>query len=79
MTPLRYFATFDGDTPTAFYHEGAHGTREREVTRTILPKTIHDFPRVEVIGTEPNPDCKIPPEAVEITDEQWAAFVGVTQ
>lgn len=64
------FATFD-DTgkPTAFYSDEAfmHGARMRPVFDTDV------FGKV--IGTEPNPDCKIPPEAVEITEEQYREFL----
>lgn len=50
-----------------FYAEDVHGARMRPV---YLPdEPVH-------IGDEPNPDCKIPADAVAISDDQWIELVS---
>lgn len=73
------FATFDATgLPTGFYSDEAfmHGARLRPVYGpTPEPTEDNPHPLPPVIGTEPNPDCKIPPEAVELTEEQYREFI----
>mgnify|MGYP002622545761 FL=1 len=71
------FALFDeGGFPVAFYASDIHGERTRPIYGD-LPEPTEQEPRPvrPVIGDEPNPDCTIPAEAVEITDEQWLDMV----
>lgn len=67
------FAIFETGFPLAFYSEDVHGTKLRSVYSEPDETTGE---RPVLIGEEPNPDCMIPPEAVEITDEQWAEFLA---
>lgn len=72
----RYFATFGDDgVPTAFYHEAAHGHRTLQVQRHVESSDIREFPRVE-FDEAPNPDCLIPRDAVPISEQDWARWVG---
>ena len=73
------FATFNEiGLPAAFYSEDVHGGRTRPVyARDNDGNILLDEEGQAVIGaTEPNPDCMIPAEAVEITDEQWMEFIS---
>lgn len=75
---MKTFAIFDEQgLPRAFYNEGIHGACNRPVYGD-LPEPTEDEPDpvAPVIGEEPNPDCKIPSEAVEISDEQWEEFIN---
>ena len=72
------YATFDSDGfPTAFYSEDIHGDRERPVYGDA-PEPSEDNPQPErpIVGYEPNPNCLIPADAIEITDEQWREFLA---
>lgn len=71
------FALFDEDGfPVAFYASDIHGARTRPIYGEP-PEPTEEEPRPirPVIGEEPNPDCLIPAEAIEITDEQWLDMV----
>lgn len=71
------FALFDeGGFPVAFYSPDVHGERTRPVYGD-LPEPTEEEPRPirPVIGEESNPDCLIPAEAIEISDEQWQEFL----
>jgi hypothetical protein len=71
------FALFDeGGFPVAFFSPDVHGERMRPVYGD-LPEPTEEEPRPirSVIGEEPNPDCLIPAEAIEISDEQWLDMV----
>lgn len=71
------FAMFTEDgLPKSFYSEEIHGNRMRTVYGD-LPEPTEENPEpvAPVIGEEPNPDCLIPAEAIEITDGQWREFI----
>ena len=73
---LSYYATFDGEgQPTAFYHEAQHGPKLKPIQVYIEGETLRDLPTVQW-EMVPNPDCRIPADAVKISDAQWSAFVG---
>lgn len=56
------YAVFDENGfPKAFYDEDIHGKKYIEESGD---------------GLILNPDCKIPSEAIEITDEQWLEFIN---
>lgn len=55
---------------SGFYTEDVHGARLIERVTTD-PESGEPLDR----WSEPNPDCKIPADAVEITDEQHAALL----
>lgn len=66
------FAVFEAGFPVAFYSEDVHGTK----MRPVYGEPDADTHEVEIVGEEPNPDCLIPIEAVEIADQQWIEFVA---
>lgn len=72
------FATFDAaGLPAAFYAGDVSGPRTLPIYGPVPAPTEDDpNPVAPVIGSKPNPDCKIPAEAVEITDEQWRDFLA---
>lgn len=76
------FMTVDGSGfASGFYSEDLHGSRTRPVIEVVQVKANDDpndtttIPQPKVVGSEPNPDCKIPVDAIEITDEQWQEFI----
>jgi hypothetical protein len=72
-----YWATFDEDgNPTGFYHEAVHGGRQRIVEKFHPSNNLREMPRV-TWEYEPNPDCKIPEEAVQITVAEWERWQGI--
>lgn len=74
---MTIYAMFTDDGfPTAFYATELFGERTRPVYGEA-PEPTEDNPRPEapIIGQEPNPECKIPPEAIEITTDQWNEFL----
>lgn len=69
-----YYAIFDeAGLPRAFYSDEVHGAR----VRPIYGEAEGDEPR-PIIGEEPNLDCMIPADAVEITEAQWRDFIENT-
>ncbi|OWK26584.1 hypothetical protein AJ87_05900 [Rhizobium yanglingense] len=70
----------------AFYVDDVHGPRELPVMEEQFEDRISIVDGEEVtervsvgfvqVGTSPNPDCKIPAGAIEITDAQWMEFVS---
>ncbi len=74
---MKIFATFDNEGfPTAFYPEDIHGERTKPVYGELPEATEENpDPQAPIVGEEPNPECKIPPEAVEITTDQWHEFI----
>lgn len=66
------FAVFNDGFPAAFYDESIHGSKRRPV----YGEPDEETGEREVIGDEINPDCLIPPEAIEITDQQWMELLN---
>jgi hypothetical protein len=52
------------------------GAGEDGETPVLGEPAIIGYEPPPVIGEEPNPDCRIPAEAVEISDEQWMEFLN---
>ena len=52
------------------------GYEDEEGTKPVLRQMPPTFGDAPIIGHEPNPDCRIPAEAIEITDEQWLEFLS---
>ncbi|WP_058599089.1 hypothetical protein [Aureimonas ureilytica] len=75
---MQRFACFDADgLPASFFSSDLHGSRTRPVYGEAAEPTPDDpYPLPPVIGEEPNPDCTVPADAVEITDDQWAEFLS---
>ena len=72
------YATFDENgLPVGFYAENIHGLRMRPIYGD-LPDPLEQVPEpiAPVVGEEANPDCLIPTDAVEISDEQWIEFLN---
>ena len=71
------FAIFDAaGLPTGFWSTDIHGARTRPIYGDPPePGGENPHPMPPIIGEEPNPDCRIPAEAVEITEEQWIELV----
>jgi hypothetical protein len=73
------YATFDAEgRPTGFYRELTHGRKLLPVGRMVQTDNLREFPKV-VYDMVPNPDCKIPEDAVLITREQWRGYVDAMQ
>lgn len=73
--PARYFAVLGADgAPAAWYHEAVHGFREAPVLRCIEPGNLRDLPQI-VVEWQPNAECKIPPDAVAMSDAAWQQWV----
>jgi len=72
------FAVFDADgSPLGFYAEDIHGSRRRPVYGPTPRRTRRNSnPVPPVIGDEANPDCTIPADAVEISDEDWQGLLS---
>lgn len=72
------FAVFTQEGfPSGFYDEEIHGSMMRPIYGpTPEPTEDNPNPVSPVIGNEPNPDCKIPAEAIRITDGQWREFLN---
>lgn len=69
------YATFDEEgRPTGFYFEASHGPKLIPVERLVETDSLREFPSI-AYDMVPNPDCKIPPEAVQITREEWRRLV----
>lgn len=75
---MKKFALFNPDGfPTAFYGEDVHGARTIPVYGDAPePTEENPFPELPIIGKKDNPDCLIPNDAVEITEEQWHEFIN---
>ncbi|WP_235889927.1 hypothetical protein [Brucella haematophila] len=62
----------DNNVPKGFYRDDVHGSRNRPIYgNTPEPTSDDPYPVAPVIGEETNPDCRIPVEAIEITEAQW--------
>jgi len=60
----------------AFFDPEFNGHRLRPVFGEVpMPTDENPNPQAPIIGEEPNPDCSIPADAVEISDEQWIELV----
>lgn len=76
---MQHYAVFNEQgKPIAFYNSAVHGAKTRPTWETVTPEDIRQTPYL-VWGTEPNPDCRIPPEAVEITEDQWLTAIGAKE
>jgi hypothetical protein len=73
----KYAVISEDGLMSSFYSEDVHGARMRPVYGP-LPDATEDNPNpvAPVIGEEPNPVCKIPSDAIEITDEQWLDLIN---
>lgn len=72
---MKVYAQFDaGGFAVAFYSSLTHGER----TRPVYAKPEGDDPPA-IIGEEPNPDCVVPADATEISEEQWRAWIDAPQ
>lgn len=71
------FARFTAEGfPAAFYSPDIHGPRMRPVYGPVPEPTAENpHPTAPVIGEEPNPDCLIPADALEISDAVWRDLV----
>jgi hypothetical protein len=66
-------------TTNGFYSEAVHGPKTKLIPNPAwerpevngVPDGAAEAPLMEVRS----PDCKIPPDAVAITDEQWRALL----
>jgi hypothetical protein len=63
------YATYSEGKPTGFYFEAVHGARMMSVERLVVSDDIRVRHRV-AYDMVPNPDCKIPEDAVPITREE---------
>ncbi|WP_247875325.1 hypothetical protein [Ochrobactrum sp. Marseille-Q0166] len=81
------FAIFDEHGfPEAFFSEEILGYKEIVISETPIygekPEATEDDPHpvAPVIGFTPvmgpNPDCRIPENAIRLTDEQWLEFIN---
>jgi len=69
---MKRFAVVDGNGRLlAFYSEDIHGPRQVEVT--VPPAQEGGEPTTEL---QPNPACSIPSNAIEISSEIWADWLG---
>ncbi|MND96873.1 hypothetical protein D3C80_891760 [compost metagenome] len=74
---MAIYATFTDDGfPKGFYITELFGEKTRPVYgEAPEPTEENPHPEAPIIGREPNPECKIPQEAVEITTDQWNEFL----
>ncbi len=74
---MSIYARFTEDgLPLGFYLSDVFGEKTRPVYGEVPePTEENPDPQAPIIGKEPNPDCRIPSEAVEITTEQWNDFL----
>lgn len=85
------YAVFDTDGfLIALYASEIFGLRERPVFGELVTIEIENSdgddhnlmadpsvsPNPPIVGYEPNPDCHVPVEAVEITDDQYRELIG---
>lgn len=71
-------AVFDKDgRPVSFWNEQVHGSRKLPIMKNVDARTLPPgvFPTFEIERWEDNPDCKIPTNAVEISEEHYRAFI----
>ena len=69
---MKRYAVFDSDgLPRGFYSEDVHGAR----LLPVYAEADEQPGEAQVVGWKPNPDCKVPPEAIEITTDQWNEFL----
>ena len=71
---------FFSKSKVAFFHDAVHGPRELTVRDPawVAPPIVEgqtDYTQPATIQV-PNPDCKIPEDAVEISDERHAELVA---
>lgn len=67
------FAVFDDNGfPQTFFSEDVHGSR----VRPVYGQPDEDTGIAPIVGEEPNPDCTIPADTVEISDAQWLEFIS---
>jgi hypothetical protein len=67
---MKYAIFSEAGLPVGFFSEDVHGAKYR---------TVYEIAEGGVtvpVGEEPNPDCRIPAEAIEITDGQWQEFLS---
>lgn len=71
------YAQFDEiGLPKAFYVPEIWGYRTMPVYGEKPEATEHNpIPVAPVVGYAPNPECKVPTYAIEITDAQWSEFL----
>lgn len=74
MTDNIIYATFDADGfATGFWQSAAYGSKGERIRpvygATPVPTKDNPHPLPPVVGFEPNPDCIIPADAIEITRE----------
>jgi hypothetical protein len=74
---IKYYSTFDAEGfRTGTFPSDIYGDRERVIFGELpAPTEDNPSPQRPVIGTEPNPDCTVPPEAIEITEAQWRELI----
>lgn len=78
-----YTPDVHGDLTRPVYGEGEPIYGDRDVigyendgdTPIYGDRVIIGYERHLVIGEEPNPDCRIPADAIAITDDQWMEFL----
>ncbi|MDR6430997.1 hypothetical protein [Brucella pseudogrignonensis] len=75
---MKKFAVFDLEGfPLAFYAEDVHGSRTLpvygEASEPSDDNPNYDLP---IIGEKDNPDCLIPFDAIEISDDDWRVFIN---
>ncbi|MET3648019.1 hypothetical protein [Phyllobacterium ifriqiyense] len=75
---MKTFAIFDEQgLPLAFYNEDMHGSKTIPIYGSVLEPTEDEpNPVAPVLGEKPNPDCKIPSDAIEITRNQWLELIN---
>lgn len=69
---MQRYAVFDGDgLPRGFYSEDVHGAK----LLPVFDDGDGETGKKQVVDWKPNPACKIPVDAIKITDEQWKEFL----
>lgn len=74
---MKRYALFDEQGfPKGFFSDDVHGARLLPVYGEIEPDSSGGPSDAPMVDWQPNPDCLIPAEAVEITHDQWVELLS---